>query len=294
MQHKDERVSDTDPPAPAMVSVDELPILVVTRFSFLGQSGWKSEASRDGALLFDPARLEQRLLLFEKINLASLAAQDEQGFHHYILTSDQLPSWARSRLEAICLQAYGTPERFTIDAREPGRARKHLRRFMTRFAPGPSLVQVVLDDDDGLAASYMATLRRTLREMQADDPSLLDNLPKYVSFPTGYALSLRNDGGNAALYLHHYPYINLGLAQIDSTGGKNILAIHHQDAPKRFGCRVVGGQPMFLRAVHDFNDSRVAPHRKWQEVSDWSQDAEVRSRFPALFDADAPWASGEG
>lgn len=275
-------------------SVDALPILIVTRFSFLGQSGWKSDASRDGALLFEPERLEQRLVLFEKINLASLAAQTEQGFHHYVLTSDQLPAWALQRLEALCLAAYGSTDRFTIDAREPGRARKYLRRFMTRFCKGPSLVQVVLDDDDGLAAGYMQTLRQTLREMQADDPALLDHLPKYVSFPKGYALSLRKDIGDATLYLHHYPYINLGLALIDSSGGKNILAIHHQDAPKRFGCRVVRDQPMFLRAVHDFNDSRVTPHDKWQPVSDWLQDAEIRSRFPALFDTDAPWAPAEG
>lgn len=282
----------TTAPDPAPASVDDLPIVVVTRFSFLGQSGWKSEASRDGALLFEPARLEQRLQLFESVNLGSLVAQDMQGFHHYILTSDQLPAEARARLEAICLAAYGEPGRFTIDARPPGRARKYLRQFLTRFATGPALVQVVLDDDDGLAASYMSTLRQTLRDMQGDNPALLDDLPKYVSFPTGYALSLRGEGTDAALFLHHYPYINLGLAQIDTAGGKNILAIHHQDAPKRFGCRLVGGQPMFLRAVHDFNDSRVAPHRKWQPIPDWQQDEEVRARFPALFDPGAPWAAG--
>ncbi len=284
-------MSETETPVPA--SVDDLPVLIVTRFSFLGQSGWKSEASRDGALLFEPARLEQRLALFESINLASLTAQTEQGFHHYILTSDQLPSWALSRLEAICLEAYGTQDRFTIDRRAPGRARKYLRQFMARFAGGPSLVQVVLDDDDGLAACYMQTLRATLRDMQAEDPALLDKLPKYVSFPTGYALSLR-DGAQARLYLHSYPYINLGLALIDGTGGKNILAINHQDAPKRFGCRMVRGQPMFLRAVHDFNDSRVAPHRKWQEIADWPQDAALQSRFPGLFRAGAPWAADAG
>lgn len=277
----------------------DLPILVVTRFSYLGQSGWKSEASRDPALLFDRARLAERLALFRWVNLASLAAQTDAGFHHYILTSEALPDWAMTDLRNACLEAHGDASRFTIDARPPGRARKYLRHFMTGFAGATPLVQVVLDDDDGLAADYIATLRGILAEMQAENPALLTDLPKFVSFPTGYALSLREEAGaagkgGAALYLHSYPYINLGLVQIDNPRGKNILAIHHQDAPKRFGCRLVRNRPMFLRSVHDHNDSRVARRARWKPVPDWAQDEDIRRDFPGLMMPDAPWNRADG
>ena len=276
---------------------EALPILIVTRFSYLGHSGWKSDASRDAALLYDPARLRQRLALFRAVNLASLAAQTDRDFHHFILTGEALPAWAMAALRAACLAAYGDESRFTIAARPAGRARKFLRQFMTGFAGDAPLVQVVLDDDDGLAVGYMAQLRRTLAQMQDNNPALLAELPKFVSFAQGYALSLRDDaadGTGAALYLHNYPFINLGLAQIDHAGGKNILAIRHQQAPRRFGGQVVRKQPIFVRSVHDFNDSRVARGANWTRLDDWPNDPGIGRDFPWLLAADAPWRSGAG
>lgn len=276
---------------------EDLPVLIVTRFSYLGQSGWKSDASRDAALLYDPARLRQRLALFRAVNLASLVPQTDRDFHHFILTGEALPAWAMEELRAACLAAHGDESRFTIAARPPGRARKFLRRFMTGFAGGGPLVQVVLDDDDGLAVGYIAELRRILAGMQDENPALLEELPKFVSFAQGYALSLRDDAADdtgAALYLHNYPFINLGLAQIDHAGGKNILAIRHQDAPRRHGAHLVRNRPAFIRSVHDFNDSRVARGAKWTRLDDWPNDPGIGRDFPWLLAADAPWRSGIG
>ncbi|WP_177172598.1 glycosyltransferase [Paracoccus alkenifer] len=63
-------MTDDSMAAAASLSADgeiplrDIPVVIVTRFSFFGKSGWKSDASRDRELLFQPQRLEQRLRLF--------------------------------------------------------------------------------------------------------------------------------------------------------------------------------------------------------------------------------------
>ena len=51
-------------------------VVFETRFSYFGQSGWKSAAAADPKLLFDPPRMDERLKLFERVTLPSLKAQD--------------------------------------------------------------------------------------------------------------------------------------------------------------------------------------------------------------------------
>lgn len=265
------------------------PILIATRFSFLGQSGWKSDASRDAELLFHPDRLRQRLSLFGAITLASLAAQTDTSFHHVILTASALPDWAKSELLAACLAAYKDPMRFTILAERPAPARSHLTGFMVEQFQEPTVVQVVLDDDDGLSSDFIARLREDLAETETQRPDLQENLPFFLSYPFGYGLSLRAGSQEPAdLYFHRYPYINAGLTLIGTPSGKNIFAIDHKAAPRKFGNRLLRGKPMFLRGLHDFNDSRVSPQGKWRHIPDWSAEPEL-ARFPSLFAEDAPW-----
>lgn len=267
----------------------QAPILIATRYSFLGQSGWKSDASRDAELLFHPDRLRGRLSLFTSITLASLAAQTDANFHHVILTASALPDWAKEELLAACLAAYKDPDRFTILAERPAPARAHLTAFMREKYQGPTVVQVVLDDDDGLSSDFIARLREDLADTENQRPDLQENLPFFLSYPFGYGISLR--AGNkepADLYFHRYPFINAGLTLIGTPAGKNIFAIDHKAAPRKFGNRLLRGKPMFLRGLHDFNDSRVNPQEKWRHIPDWSAEPEL-ARFPCLFADNAPW-----
>lgn len=258
--------------------------VVATRFSFLGRSGWKSDASREADLLFAPERLKTRLRLFEQIALASLAGQSDQNFHHYILTSSDLPDWAMAHLQYICASAY--PEgRFTIDPRTPENARKSLRRFLSaRYAHDPVL-QVVLDDDDGLAVDFMQDMRgqitKAARLAKERDAVRRDDDPVFLSYPSGYGLVFQPDT-TPQLFHHMYPYINLGLTMLAPRGGQNLFSINHRKAPRRFGALLVKDKPMFIRSVHGFNDSRVEAGARWREIADWPTDAQVLARFPFL------------
>lgn len=270
---------DDEIPTGEGLSLTQAPVIVVTRFSFVGQSGWQGAASRDADLLFEADRLRRRLTLFTTITLPSLALQTDTGFRHVILTSDRLPPWAMEALQTACSRAYGDPARYDILARPPAPARRPLRLYMEKACPGPAVVQVVLDDDDGLAVDFIALLRKDLAAVQGD----LATLPYFLSYPFGYGLVL-DENWDTTLYRHRYPFINAGLTMIGTPSGKNILGIDHRSAPRKFGARLLRRRAMFLRSVHGFNDSRVTPTERWQAVTDWGADDDLAQRFPYLMD----------
>lgn len=262
-----------------------LEILVCTRFSFRGLSGWQSDFAADPEKLFAQDRLEARLRLLRAINLPSLVAQDHQAFHHYLLTSADLPGWALEALTAACLAAYGSADRFSIRAEPWGNARRHLRVFMAdRYGMQP-VAQVVLDDDDGLGAGFMADLASRLARVEGEVAAGTRTLPYFISYPYGLALTFGEEG--IALYRHSYEFINLGLTMIGTPGDKNIFSIDHLSAPKRFGVELVDRKLMFLRSVHGLNDSRVGVTHRWVREEGWQDNPRVMEAMPFLAGIDA-------
>jgi hypothetical protein len=226
--------------------------------------------------------------MFGDITLPSLCGQTDPDFHHLVLTSSELPEWAMGELQHLCSAAYDNANhRFTILASPPAPSRRPLRQFMERHFQTDHVVQVVLDDDDGLAIDFVARLRSDLSGLDPDVVAGLATRPFFISYALGYALVLRSGttpcagtGTVSALFRQRYPFINAGLAMIGAPSGKNILAISHRKAPKRFGHRLMGGARMFLRTVHDFNDSRVEPGEAWQPVVEIQAEADLADRFP--------------
>ena len=255
-------------------------VLIALRFSYFGSSGWKSDFSKDQALLFDPDRLIMRLGLLQSLPLPSLAAQTDQNFHLMILSSYAMPRWAQRSLAEACAEAL-PKGRYTILPRRAGIAHRHLAQFIAaRYPDHASVLQTVLDDDDGFSNDLIARMRDEMAQL----PPL--NTPddlRFVSFSRGYGLDLSSkDAESYALYHHRYPFINLGLAMAGARAGSNILQIRHRKSPLNHPHRLVGGQPMFVRSVHEANDSRVEVTTKWRAVPDWRQDADMRARFPYL------------
>jgi hypothetical protein len=272
------------------------PLVVVTRFSFLGRSGWKSDVSRDAALLFDPERLRLRLELFRTITLPSLAAQTDRDFTHVILTSTRLPAWALAEVKEACATAYGTDGQFVILARRPGLSAVFLRRYLQSVAePGALVAQAVLDDDDGLAVDFVADLRKELAALDAKGRDTGPGSLAFVSFPEGYGFEVGiSEAGQptTGVYAHRYPFINCGLTLVGVPGAANILGIEHRKTPLLHDPVQVRGKRMFLRSVHGMNDSRVARTERWRPVDPWREDPDIRARFPWLLDAGAFWNMG--
>lgn len=286
----------TDPMKSAPPRLANAPLVVVTRFSYLGRSGWKSDASRDASLLFDPERLRLRIELFRTITLPSLVAQTDHDFRHVILTSSKLPGWALAELKEACATAYGKEDRFDILARRPGMSTLMLRRYLQSIAAPDALVaQAVLDDDDGLAVDFVAVVRKELAALDAAGRETGPERLAFVSFPEGYGfeIGLGADGQmTTGVYAHRYPLINCGLTLVGVPGGPNILGIQHRKTPLLHDPVLSRGKRMFLRSVHGMNDSRVARTDRWKPVDPWREDPDIQARFPWLLEPGAFWNMG--
>jgi hypothetical protein len=259
-------------------------VIVVTRFSFFGKSGWKSDFSRDPDALFNEPRLRFRLELLSAFPLASLAAQTDQNFHLFILTANALPRWALKDLRKRCLAAL-PPDKFSICQRAQGVAAVYLRRFLEARADAKGsasgrCIHMPLDDDDGLAVDFIQDMRTRLAALTPPGP----NDYHFLSFSKGYALDIIDfSQARLRMYKHNYPFINLGLTMCSPVAKQNILSVSHRKFPKKHEHKLIGfGNMMYLRCVHGANDSRVEVRSAWKEIEKWRSNKDIKLRFDFL------------
>lgn len=249
------------------------------RFSYFGKSGWQGAAWQDKEKLFETDRLLLRLALLQSLPLPSLAAQTDQNFHLHVLTAHGLPVWAKRALAQACAEVL-PKGRFTIDPRRWGLAATQLRGFLRARYGKARILQLVLDDDDGLATDFMANLRV---QMQAMDPPESIEAVRFISQSRGYALDVTDLETSAiALYPMRYAFINLGLALSSRADGTNILGIAHRRTPPLHPHVVRKDGRMYVRALHTRNDSRAKVGEKWAAVENWRNDPDILARFPWL------------
>ena len=254
-------------------------ILVTMRFSFWGKSGWKSPAAQDRTLLFAKDRLLLRLSLLQSLPLPSLAAQTDQRFHLHVLTAQRLPRWALDAVEEACAEVLA-PGQFTLDPRPVGLAAARLREFLKARYGSARILQVVLDDDDGLATDFLATLRQEMARLPPPEGA---DAVRFLSQSQGFGLDVTDlETSNIALYRLRYPFINLGLALSARADGMNLFSIAHRTTPKLYPHALGRDRRMYVRTIHVQNDSRAAVNPGWQPVPDWRDDPEIAARFPWL------------
>ena len=123
--------------------------IVQMRYSYFGQSGWRSETSKQKELLFDPARLEHRFNLLQQYAAKSLAQQEDRDFHFAMLTSEDLPAAHLKKVTEYVGDTFG--DRGAVLARGDGPILRHfIRHNRSLFPEGSTMMQIVLDDDDAL------------------------------------------------------------------------------------------------------------------------------------------------
>jgi len=260
--------------------VSEQEIVVAMRFSYWGKSGWKSPASQDKTLLFDTDRLLLRLSLLQSLALPSLAAQTDQRFHLHVLTSWGLPVWAKQALREACEEVLSEGQ-FTIDPRRWSLAASQYRNYLRDRYGTARILQVVLDDDDGLSTDFLANMRQEMAMMAAPETA---QAVRFISQSRGYGLDLTNlDTSAITLYPMRSAFINLGLALSAQADGMNIYGIAHRATPPQHPHVVCKARRMFVRTIHSRNDSRVAVNTGWKPVPNWREKPDIVARFPWLF-----------
>lgn len=252
-------------------------IVFETRFSFFGQSGWRSDASKDPGKLFDHDRLETRLDMFARYTLASLQCQSDGDFDHVILSSEDLPAPFKKRLSKLCSDALGDRAQVVF---KPFMSAGHaFRQHIWQNYKGKNHVaQVVLDDDDAVSFDFVAALRYQANCIIGNP--LNTDPATFISFPRGLSMGLE-DGLPAWFSRRNVPFTNLGLAVLGPPSvRKNPYMTSHRKIGQRQASLVVGAKrPFYLRAVHDHNDSRAMAS---DERLDQAQIGQIYGFFPFL------------
>ncbi len=225
----------------------------VIRFSYPSDGGFAKEfASPEAheAFLFDRARLERRFHLFENLTLPSLRGQSDGDFRVALLTGESLPKWALERLRDGLADV---PQAQIIQL--PRMNHYPATRAALELMPDGDATHVAgfrLDDDD---AMHFTTVQR-IREIATGMAQISDtDQPFAIGFNRGFFLKL-TPGGNEITEVRERSPIGIGLTLVVPIEQRsNIFRRNHRFLHQFYDCFTDVKTPMFIRSVHQDNDS---------------------------------------
>ncbi len=197
--------------ASAARTVAANPVFVIfIRFSFIGHSDWmrwrkKGHGGTDpetvAAALYTEERMARRFWSFEHITLPSLMNQTDKEFLTVLLTSPEMPRHHQERLAALIAPLAGA----TLLVSDAPSVEEALLEPLDAFNDTTDhLVQLRLDDDDGISVNFIARLRENARKMAGF---------KTYAISQCRGLTLHNwDGAPRALRMTHLPFVGIGTA----------------------------------------------------------------------------------
>lgn len=236
-------------------------IVGVVRFSFPASAGFEVSA-RSAAdlrgLLYSPARLSRRFEMFETLTVPSLAAQTDGEFACVILTGDCLPEPWRARLQTL-VDAHSFLRHYPLPRQGPLPATR--KAFRSALLPETTHVTGFrLDDDDAMAVDAVALLRD-----RADRLIAAGLAEEAVALAFTHGLYWDIDRPARAFHeVHEFFAPSLACAMISSPALEpSIYRYNHKRLPSFVPTYLdPGPAPMFLRVLHDSNDSgRRLPKR---------------------------------
>lgn len=147
------------------------------RFSYFGTSDTgRAIADLDAArqLLWNPLRMAVRFHLFENLTLPSIVNQSDQDFSFVIISSRQMPSVYRDRLEGL-IEGFANIRIHWTDKTHITKASRPIMEEASNDGKDRAL-HFRVDDDDALAVDYVRRLKQAAQPL---DPKAV------ISFPYG-------------------------------------------------------------------------------------------------------------
>jgi len=255
-------------------------IVGVCRFSYPALSGYQSmpkDVAAVKAVLYDPARLERRFHMFERLMLPSLQAQTDQDFQMGFVIGDDFPKPWRQRLEELLKRL---PNAY-LHAMEPAfnfRA-THAAYKAADLSRATHLTSFRLDDDDAMDMDFIARLRR-----QAEALFPINRGGVYaIGQNNGFWLELGGVGNR--IYDVHERTPACGVALVAGVKSGNTVYIHnHRDMAERFNTYLDAETPAFIRTVHRDNDAKPHVAGKKEQLGHDEIRALVARNFPFTVD----------
>lgn len=227
------------------------------RFSYLSENGFAKsmdDLTQMREMLYDPARLDRRFKLFERLAFHTMSLQDDTDFSCAVLIGDSFPDDARARLEDMIRDF----KPMQIVALPP---MVHIQAVKQAYAALPDVPQAThvatfrQDDDDGMHRETTARIRavgNALLSAKADDK------PFIIAFNRGFYL----DGSAEKPLTEWYERapLGIGLAMVTAKGDHaTVFRRNHRNLVEYYDCYTEIAKPMWIRTVHQDNDSSASP-----------------------------------
>lgn len=234
-------------------------VLGLCRFSLLTQGDFQTtgdDLDRNRAILYDPARMEQRMRWFEAVCIPPLMWQTDPDFLLIIVTGEDLPARWLARLQRL---AQVMPQ-IRIEQLPPARHAPSCREALARHIDltADVVVQFRMDDDDAVAVDYV-------RRVRAD-----------------HRLAERLAG-------QHHPVVINYTSGLVAEVADGRFALHAEMAQNWVPAQTIAmpGRAMWIRGHHATNDSRGHLIGRNRIPTDEAELAQVLSRrfgldLPAL------------
>jgi hypothetical protein len=193
----------------------------------------------------EEAWLTSRWSLFERYCLPSVLNQSGTDFVWVLYCWDQTPEPFRSRLERLAARHENVHVHFLATSTHG----EHLTEWAhaTGLSLRPHLLTTRVDNDDALAADYMARVRKAARKLVGSRGTLHE--PHVWSAPLGFQTA----AGKYYLRLDPQgPFVSL----LESTAReepRTVLSLSHRDIASSYPSSYIAAKPMWLQVVHDDN-----------------------------------------
>ena len=262
-------------------------VIGICRFSYPAVGGFKrmhdSVAERE-AYLYETTRMTLRFRHFETLTLPSLAAQKDKRFTFLVIAGENMPDPWWSRLNDIC----ATVPQIKVVTKPPMRHRTAMQLAIREELgeTDETSLQFRLDDDDAVGTNFIRGIRRTARLSR----NMWANWSNFViEYSSGFAVQLGPDGILAQPVQGQF--LACGLAVLFRPDDpKTVMNYGHHKLHHSMPTLIDPQTPMYLRAVHNDNDSRVT-HSKLAPLDDAGRalfadrfnvtEASVRAAFAA-------------
>lgn len=229
-------------------------VIGICRFSYPAIGGFKrmhdTLAERE-AYLYAPERMALRFRHFETLTLPSIMAQKDKRFTFLIVTGQNMPKPYRDKLHDICAAV----EMIKIVSAPPEKHRTAMQKAIQAEIDDEQTetLQFRLDDDDAVGLGFVRGIRRSARlawRLRAGWQSMV------FEYSSGYSVQLTPKGILAKE--NNGQFLACGLAVGFRAGEpKTIMNYGHHKLHQTMPTLIDPTQPMYLRAIHDDNDSKA-------------------------------------
>ena len=234
-------------------------VIGLCRFSYPAEGGFQVEhgsIEARRAYLYAETRMSERFRTFETITLPGLRAQTDPDFTFVILIDEALPEPLAERLFAL---TEDLPQAVIV-ARPPGPHRPVCKDVLNsgRHDPSAPCIQFRLDDDDAVAADFVARTRADAALVfglcERHRTVILDYMRGYILRPSDRGIEAEETS---------LPYYPMGMAMVVQGGvSQTIMNFAHGKVAQFMPSVTFSDCPMYVRGHNDFNDSRQKKHLK--------------------------------